>query len=159
MTDPSTAVPLDLEGITALIKQWRANARWMRDSPDRWHHGGCQYVRQCADQLEAEVARLSAQPALDIQALYDNCGITFATYEARTTEQGVNAVRCRLCGYGNGEPHVGNCGVGVFEAALARLSAVRRESTVENEDDQARVDGDLLRARARSTANISTGDK
>ena len=65
-------------------------------------------------------ARSPADLIDELRALYDTCGITYATYEA-TCINGGNVVRCRLCGHGNGEPHLPDCGVGRFEAALARV--------------------------------------
>ena len=52
-----------------------------------------------------------------LKALYDNCGITFATYQS-IEKGGSTSVVCRLCAKGNGTPHAENCGVGVFESGL-----------------------------------------
>ena len=68
-------------------------------------------------EAEFEVARLRAQLAAT-QELYDNGGITFATYQQIEIGGGTKVI-CRLCAKDSGRPHATDCAVGKFEAALS----------------------------------------
>lgn len=74
-----------------------------------------------APALAAPAPRETTQQTL--RFLYDNGGITFATYKA--IDHGGTSVVCRLCELGDGK-HKSDCAVGQFEAALAAPAETRQ---------------------------------
>lgn len=133
MTDPSTAVPLDLDGI---------KTREAAATKGPWHAPGLGEVHSDHDNgIYVRITRDRATGESEDDCIVcDYCGDADADFIAHA-RQDIPALIAE---------------VERLEAEVARLSAVRREQEMQDEDP--RVERERLRERAGSTAKISNGD-